>query len=174
MKRTLLAAAVATALGVTGVASAQSIQPIDASPNNITLRGGVALPVDASLSNVSNTFTDIGIDYNFNNSLIKGGDTYISIDVWFKDFSSVSAYPLAINQRFYTGKNSNGLRSYFFVGVGVTWVSVTDSTFNSISARGGIGTELGQNIIAELTGYISDVAGGTRANAITLDLGYRF
>jgi len=56
----------------------------------------------------------------------------------------------------------------------MTWTDVTDKTYDAISARGGIGIELGQNIIAELTGYISNEAGGTRANAVAINLGYRF
>jgi len=174
MRRIISAAAILTAIGVSAVASAQSTSMIDASPNNITIRAGVALPIDKSLSNVSNTFTDVGLEYNFNNSLIKGGDTYLSVDAFFFNFNGVVAYPVAINQRFYTGTNPAGRRSYYFVGLGMTWTSVTDQTFNAISARGGMGIELGPNIIAELTGYIANEAGGTRANAITINLGYRF
>jgi hypothetical protein len=173
MRRIISAAAILTALGVAGVASAQTSM-IDASPNNITIRGGVALPIDQSLSNVSSTFTNIGVEYNFNNSLIKGGDTYLSVDAFFKDFNGVAAYPVAINQRFYTGTNAEGRRSYYFVGVGMTWTDVSNQTYSAISARGGIGIELGPNIIAELAGYVSDQAGGTRANAVTINLGYRF
>jgi len=173
MRRLISAAAILTAFGVSGIAGAQT-SSIDTSPNNVTIRGGVALPVDQSLSNVSNTFSNVGIEYLFNASLIRGGDTYLSVDAFFKDFNGVTAYPVAINQRFYTGKNPNGRRSYYFVGVGVTWTDVTNQTFNAISARGGIGIELGPNIIAELAGYISDQAGGTRANAVTINLGYRF
>ena len=174
MRKTISAAAILAAFSLAGIASAQTSGSIDTYPNNITIRGGVALPIDQSLSNVSNTFTDIGIEYTFNASLLKGGETYISIDGWFNNFNSVVAYPVAINQRFYTGNNPQGRRSYFFVGLGMTWTDVGSQTFNAISARGGIGTELGPNIIAELTGYIADEAGGTRANAITINLGYRF
>ncbi len=173
MRRVISAAAILTAIGATAIAGAQT-SSIDTSPNNITIRGGVALPVDQSLSNVSNTFTNVGIEYLFNRSLIKGGDTYLSVDAFFKDFNGVTAYPVAINQRFFTGANPAGRRSYYFVGVGLTWTSVTNKTSNGVGARGGIGIELGPNIIAELTGYISDQAGGTRANAVAINLGYRF
>jgi hypothetical protein len=173
MRRIISAAAILTAIGVCGVASAQTSM-IDTSPNNITIRGGVALPIDQSLSNVSSTFANIGLEYNFNNSLIRGGDTYLSIDAFFKNWNGVVAYPVAINQRFYTGTNPAGRRSYYFIGIGMTWTDVTDQTFAAISARGGIGIELGPNIIAELAGYVADEAGGTRANAVTINLGYRF
>ena len=174
MRTTISAAAILAAFSLAGVANAQATSSIDASPNNITVRVGVALPIDQSLSNVSNTFSNIGVEYLFNNSLIKGGETYLSIDGFFKDFNGVTAYPVAINQRIYTGSNPQGRRSYYFFGVGLTWTDVSNTTNNAISARGGIGTELGPNIIAELTGYISDVAGGTRANAVAINLGYRF
>jgi hypothetical protein len=173
MRRMISAVAILTAIGFSALASAQQDR-LDTSPNNFTIRGGVALPVDQSLSNVSNTFIDVGVEYLFNSSLIKGGETYLSIDGFFNNFNGVTAYPVAINQRFFTGTSPSGRRSYYFVGVGVTWTDVTNQTFDAISARGGIGTELGQNIIAELAGYISNSAGGTRANAVTINLGYRF
>ena len=172
MRRIISATAILTAICVSSVASAQ--EKLDTNPNNITIRGGVALPVDQSLSNVSSTFIDVGIDYLFNASLIKGGETYLSVDGFFNNFNGVTAYPVAINQRFYTGSNPAGRRSYYFIGIGMTWTDVTDKTYDAISARGGIGIELGQNIIAELTGYISNEAGGTRANAVAINLGYRF
>src|SRR5471030_1645090 len=117
MRRIISAAAILTAIGVSAVASAQSTSMIDASPNNITARLGVALPIDKSLSNVSNTFINVGLEYNFNNSLIKGGDTYLSVDAFFFNFNGVTAYPVAINQRFYTGTNPAGRRSYYFIGL---------------------------------------------------------
>ncbi len=172
MRRMITAAAIATAVGTCGIANAQ--QKLDYYPNNFTIRAGVAIPLDSSFSNVSNTFYDLGLEYNFNNSLFKGGETYLSVDGFFNTMNSVDAYPVAINQRFYTGRNAAGRRSYYFVGVGMTFISVTNATYEAISGRAGIGTELGPNIIAELAGYISDEAGGARANAITLDLGYRF
>ena len=174
MRKIILAGATLTAISVSAIAGAQSQTMIDTSPNNITIRGGVALPVDQSLSNVSNTFIDIGVEYLFNASLVKGGETYLSVDGFFNNFNGVTAYPVAINQRFFTGTNPAGRRSYYFIGLGVTWTDVSDKTYNAVSARGGIGIELGQNIIAELTGYISNSAGGTRANAVTINLGYRF
>ncbi len=172
MTRTLTTAVIAT-LGICGVASAQQASTLNASPNNITVRGGVALPVDKSLSNVSNSFGNIGVEYQFGDSLFKGGETYLSVDAFFKDLSNVIAYPVAVNQRFFTGQNAQGHRNYFFVGVGMTFVNVTSSA-NAISARGGFGTELGPNIIAELGGYISDRAAGVRGNAVTFNVGYRF
>jgi len=173
MRTTISAAAVVAAFSLACVAGAQT-STIDAYPNNFTIRAGVALPIDKSLSNVANSFTDVGLEYNFNNSLVKGGDTYLSVDGFFNNFNNVTAYPVAINQRFYTGNNPQGRRSYYFVGLGVTWTDVTSKTYSAVAARGGLGMELGQNIIAELAGYISDVAGGTRTNAITINIGYRF
>ncbi|MDR3688377.1 MAG: hypothetical protein P4L46_03285 [Fimbriimonas sp.] len=172
MRRTLTAAAIIATLGVCGVANAQT-NNLDTSPNNITIRGGVALPADTSLNNVSNSFIDLGIDYQFGNSLFKGGETYLSVDAFFNDLKNVIAWPAAINQRFYMGQNAQGHRNYFFLGIGMTWVNVTTSG-SGVSARGGLGTELGPNIIAELTGYIADQTKGVRANAVTFDIGYRF
>ena len=173
MRTTISAAAVVAAFSLACVAGAQT-SSIDAYPNNFTIRAGVALPIDKSLSNVANSFTNVGVEYNFNNSLVKGGDTYLSIDSFFKNFNNVTAYPIAINQRFYTGAHPLGRRSYYFIGLGITWSSISNPTYSAVSARGGLGMELGPNIIAELAGYVSDQAGGNSINAITINLGYRF
>ena len=172
MRRTLTAAAIMATLGVCGVANAQT-NTLDTSPNNITIRGGVALPADNSISSVSNSFINVGVEYLFGNSLLKGSDTFLSVDAFFNTFNNVIAWPVAINERFYLGSNPQGHRNYFFIGVGMTFVNVTVSG-NGIGARGGLGTELGPNIIAELGGYVSDQIQGVRANAVTFDIGYRF
>ncbi len=173
MRRTFTAAAFIATLGVCGVANAQQTSTINASPNNITIRGGVALPADRSLSDVSSTFINLGFEYQFGESLLKGGETYLSIDAFFNNFNNVVAWPVAINQRFYSGTNAQGHRNYFFVGLGMTFVNVSSSG-SAIAARAGIGTELGPNIIAEIGGYVSDRANGVRGNAITFNVGYRF
>ena len=173
MRRTLTTAAIIASLGVIGAADAQVSNQLNASPNNITIRGGIALPADSSLSNVSSTFNNIGFEYQFGDSLFKGGDTFLSVDAFFNNFNNVVAWPVAVNQRFYTGTNAAGHRSYYFIGVGMTFVNVNASG-SAIGARGGIGTELGPNIIAELGGYITDRAEGVRGNAVTFNIGYRF
>ena len=61
MRRTLTTAAIIASLGVIGAADAQVSNQLNASPNNITIRGGIALPADSSLSNVSSTFNNIGL-----------------------------------------------------------------------------------------------------------------
>jgi len=173
MRRILTAAAIVATLGTYGLASAQLSDKLDTSPNNITIRGGIAFPADSSLSNVSNTFSNIGVEYLFNDSLLKGGETYLSVDAFFNNFNNVVAWPVMVNQRFFTGSNPQGRRNYFFIGVGYSFVNITQSG-GAVGARAGIGTELGPNIIAEFAGYVSDRVEGARANAVTFNIGYRF
>jgi len=173
MTRKLTTAAIIATIGACSAANAQVSNQLNTSPNNITIRGGIALPADSSLSNVSSTFTNLGFEYQFGDSLFKGGDTFLSVDAFFNNFDHVVAWPIAVNQRFYTGTNAAGHRSYYFIGVGMTFLNVTTSG-GAIAARGGLGTELGPNIVAELGGYISDRAEGARGNAVTFNIGYRF
>lgn len=165
----------AAVLGAASVASAQGdTRTIDLTPAGLTIRGGVALPIDPSLTDVGASLFGLGIDYAPPRTLIRGGETYFSIDYFSARFGAGrgSVFPVAFNYRVYD--NPNALRrNYYFVGVGATFLDV-QSAGTAIGFRGGVGTELGQNIIAEITGYISDRAGGARGNAIAFYLGYRF
>lgn len=175
MRRMFTVAATVAAFGIAGVAAAQSPTQGDLTPVGVTVRGGVTLPLDSTLTNLGNTLLDLGADYVLPESLIKGGgDTFFSIDYWGKgiSFGQGSVIPLMINQRWYTG-GTPLRRSYFFVGVGMAFVDV-DTSNSAVGARAGIGQELGEHIIAEISGFVSDKAGDAHANAVTFSIGYKF
>lgn len=162
------------AFGVASVASAQSGINNDLYPYGITLRGGVAVPVDKSLTNVASALANIGVEYDLRKPLLKNGDTYLAFDYFFKGFgggSGGSVLPITLNQRVYT--SIADYRSYFIFGVGVSFIHV-NGTGTALTARLGVGQELGPRTIAEIAAYLSDRAGGARANAITFNIGYRF
>jgi hypothetical protein len=173
MRKTLNLAAMVAAFGIAGAAVAQR-NDADLYPYGITLRGGVAVPIDKNLTNVASALANIGVEYDLRTPLLKNGETYLTFDYFFKGFGGNgggSVMPIMINQRMYTSQLD--YRSYFFFGIGAAFINVNGSG-TALAARGGVGQELGPRTIAEIAAYISDRAGGARATAITFNIGYRF
>ena len=180
MNKTFMTTAVA-ALGIVGVACAQSSSTqIDATPSNLTLRGGIVLPLDNHLRDASDLFGGVGLDYEFPSQMIKGSTTYASVDWWFRasNGDNGNVFPLTITQHFYTGHGNSYYkdgRSYFFVGGGIAVIDVGGKSSAKFCLRGGLGTELGPNIIAEASLTLSDRSKtDVRANGVGVYIGYRF
>jgi len=176
MRRIISAAATIAAFGIVGSASAQtSLSSTDLTPTAVTFRGGVCLPLDQTLTDVANSLVDLGVEYVPSSSLIKGGETFYSLDYFSTGFhgSKGTVWTGAINQRWYHGGPDAYRRSYLFLGIGGSVLDVNTSG-TAFAVRGGYGQELGEHIIAEVAGYISDRAGGARANSVTFSLGYPF
>ncbi len=176
MRSMRLSAALAAALGVCGFAAAQNVPAnIDYNANGFSVRGGVAVPLDSTLSDLGSTLIDIGVEWTFPTPLLANGETYLSADYFGKGikFDKGSVIPLAINQRIYNRGDEQGQRTYYFFGVGIAFIDV-DTSGTAALARAGFGKELGLNTFFETAGYISDRGGGARANSITFNLGYRF
>ena len=169
------------AVGIVGGAMAQSDSTrIDATPSFLTFRGGLVFPLDNNLREASDLFAGLGVDYEFPTQLIRGSTTYFSADWWLNTSTgdNGNVFPLAVNQRFY-GKGGNRFyeegRNYFFVGLGVAIIDVGGKSSGKWMIRGGVGTEIGPNIIAEGVVTFSDESStGVRANGIGVYLGYRF
>jgi hypothetical protein len=176
MRRIISAAATIAAFGIAGGASAQTtISNNDLIPTAVTLRAGVCLPLDQTLTDVANSLVDLGVEFIPSSSLIKGGETFYSLDYFSTGFhgSKGTVWTAAINQRWYHGGPDVYRRSYLYLGIGAAVIDVNTSG-TGFALRGGYGQELGEHIVAEIGGYISDRAGGARANAVTFSLGYRF
>lgn len=179
MKQKFLGAAIAAAFGLCGAASAQFQTPYSGEPHGVTIRGGIAFPFDSHLRDISKTFIGAGLEYSLTHEWIPNSTTFLSVDWFGKNANGQkgNVFPLAINQRFYTGKSVrklNDTRAYWFVGVGYTFVDVT-SSFNKPSARGGVGADIGPNFVLEAAGYVSGKGpDGVSANAIGIYAGYRF
>jgi hypothetical protein len=179
MSMKFMAAALA-AVGIVGGAMAQQDTKIDATPSYLTFRGGLLFPLDDNLRESSDLFGGIGIDYEFPTQLIRGSLTYASIDWWFRTSNgdNGNVFPIAINQRFYSKGGSQFYdegRSYFFVGAGVAIIDVAGKSTGKWMIRGGVGMEIGPNVIAEGVITFSDESSTkVRANGIGVYLGYKF
>lgn len=179
MRRSLNTLVALGALGLSVLANAQSSNtpPVDFTPTDVSVKVGVALPLDSSLTDVAKTFIGLGVEYQLPTSLVKGSESYLSLDWFTKSFRGerTNVFPLAFNQRFYTGgDNIPGRRRYVFVGAGVSFVDIGSSD-TVISARAGIGAELSEQIFGEIAGYLGDQTGsGIKPNVVSFFLGYKF
>lgn len=180
MTKKFMAMALAT-IGIVGGAFAQSDDTrIDATPSYLTLRGGIVFPLDDNLRESSDLFFGIGLDYEFQTQLIRGSTTFFSADWWLRTSNgdNGNVFPLAINQKFYTKRESRyyeGGRTYFFVGAGVAVIDVAGSSSAKWMIRGGVGMEIGPNLIAEAVGTYSDESSTkVRAAGVGVYVGYRF
>jgi len=181
MSMKFMAAALA-AVGIVGGAIAQTDSTrIDATPSFLTFRGGLVFPLDNNLREASDLFAGIGIDYEFPTQLIKGSTTYASVDWWLRasNGSNGNVFPIAINQRFYSKGSGTSMydegRTYFFVGAGVAIIDIASKSTGKWMVRGGVGAEIGPNVIAEGVITFSDESSTkVRANGIGVYLGYKF
>ena len=177
MRRILISAAAATALGISASAMAQSNYPgTTYTPTNISVKAGVGIPLDSSLSNVVTTFVAVGGEFQLPTPLIKGGDTYFSLDWFTKSLTGKPSFlNLSVNERYYIGSDSQlGHRKYAFIGAGMDFLSITTSD-NVVAFRAGLGAELGENIFSEAALYFGDKSSdGVHPSVVGLFVGYRF
>ncbi len=175
MKRSVLVAA--AAFGLVAAVSAQSRQTIDPTPSGISFRGGIVLPVDDDLRDISNSWFGFGLDYHFNKQYLKNSDTYISLDMVLAsdNFDKGIYWPVMLSQKFYTGGDELGQnRSYFNVGLGVVFFDVS-SADTRLGAKVGFGKEFGPNIFGEATFFMSrQSSGGVNAASFGAYIGYKF
>jgi hypothetical protein len=178
MKNIVKAAALLAAVG-SGATTAFAQGAGEGAPEydfrGFTVRGGVVIPIGSNLGDLATTLIGIGAELQLPRPLFNRGDSYLSADLFFRNFSGENGtvWPIALNHRMYLDAATDR-RSYFFVGVGVAFINVDDSG-TRIMARGGLGTELSERLIAEATLTLSDATDrGVRANSIGIYLGYRF
>ncbi len=177
MKGILSLAACAATLGLSAGAFAQfgGTHTLDATPNQFNIRGGIILPIDNSLRDLNNAWIGVGLDYRFEKSLLKLGETYLSID-WIGQSSSgtdFNVFPVMLNQRFW-GEGTPGARTYTFLGLGVVFFDAgpADSVY---AVRGGVGKELNNMVFVEGALTLSGKDDNGRvANNLGFYVGYRF
>ncbi|HWD41611.1 MAG TPA: hypothetical protein VG944_22400 [Fimbriimonas sp.] len=163
-------AATVAALGFVNVAHAQE----DYTPVNISVRAGVALPLDSSLSDFGSPLLALGVEYQLPRPLLSQGDSYVSLDYMTANtLFSHGVVPFCLNQRFYLSNAKLGRRTYAFLGVGGAVIDI-DHSGVGLAARGGFGADLGDAIFFEVAGLITDKISGATADSVAFYLGYRF
>ena len=176
MRRHLKPAACAALFVVAGMALAQTDKPLDITPTNLQIRGGIFIPLDTNLRSVSDNFAALGVDVMFPQEFIPGSKTFLSVDWLAKSLSGAhgNIFPICINQKFY-GKPYGDKMVYGFVGLGATIFDVAGSSNTVLGARGGVGVDLGPNVFLEGTLFWSDRSTGDIWNIGTgFYLGYRW
>ena len=168
---------VAAALGVAtaSIAYGQTQDPDALIPVSISVRAGIALPLDNDFRDISSTLFGLGLEYKLDNSLLRSGDTYFALD-FFKGNRSDNGYiiPLTINQRFYNRRLNDGRRTYFFGGIGIGFIKGDDHWGQAFVGRGGVGAELGSRIFLEGALTLTDKSRGVSGSNVGLYVGYRF
>jgi hypothetical protein len=162
------------AIGLSQLASAQS--NFDVTPTNVAVRLGIGLPIDSALSNYGSPLIGVGVEYQFPQSLLPTGATYLSLDyeTISTNFNSRGVWPFAINQRFYFGDaKADGTRTYGFLGIGGAVVNLASAN-TVLAGRGGLGANLGPAIFFETTLLITGKASGASGDNVAMYIGYRF
>lgn len=140
-------------------------------------RIGAYFPTDGALRNVSNTWSDAGIEYDFLRGIFKTGTTYASLD-WTasKLFGGTHIASIAVNERYYTRpkRYAIGGTPYFYLGIGAGWEDLGGSTSSTWVARGGIGSEFQGNYFLEAGALVSPKLNGVNPSGISVSIGYRF
>ena len=170
MKTTLVALG---ALLITGGAYAQS----EIGMGGVSLRLGIAFPLDNTLSGVNDNFTSLGLEFQNPTSLAKGTDSYLAVDYFSKNlgtFGKGSVIPITYNVRFYQ-KGSAARQSYAFVGLGFAITDLIGSSETVFAARGGFGMNVSDHTFVEAAGTFTPSTNNNGSfNTIGLYFGYRF
>ena len=171
MKTTLVALA---ALMITGAAFAATD---DVGMNGVSLRLGVAFPLDNTLSGVNDSFTSIGLEFQAPSSFARNTDNYLAIDYFSKSigtFGKGSVIPVTYNIRIYQ-RSGTTRQTYAFGGVGFAVVDLLGPTDTVFCVRGGLGMNISDHSFVEAAGTFSAATNSSGSfNTIGIYAGYRF
>ena len=127
--------------------------------NGVSIRLGMAFPLDNTLQSANDNFTSIGLEFASPSSIAKGTDSYLS---------------LAYNVRFYQ-KGMTARQSYAFVGAGFAIVDINGGSETVAMARGGFGMNISDHAFVEAAGTFSAATNNSGSfNTIGFYVGYRF
>ncbi|MBI1331567.1 MAG: hypothetical protein GC165_01665 [Armatimonadetes bacterium] len=170
MKTTLVALA---ALMITAGAHAQEAIGM----NGVSLRLGLAFPLDNTLSGINDNFTSVALEFANPSSLAKGTDNYLAIDYFSKSFGTFgkgSVIPITYNMRIYQNKDAVR-QTYAFFGLGIAINDLTGPTDTVFAARGGFGMNVSDHTFVEAAGTFTPSSNSNGSfNTIGFYVGYRF
>lgn len=138
-------------------------------------RAGIYLPFDESLTDLDNSWFSAGIDVEFPTGLMHGARTVVSLDwITHNSGSRDNAFPITLNQRWYTATNGSGQRTYFQIGLGLAVVDFTPSDTLFVG-RAGFGWEWNDNLFFEANIIVSgDDSNNNNITGVGGFLGIRF
>lgn len=174
MKTTIFALAAVLTAGSAFAQLSNNRNEIDLS--GVSFKIGTVLPVDNKLSNFSNSFGSVGIEFNVPSSFSSNGESFLSLDYLSRNignFEKGGAVVASFNQRFFAP--ARGARqSYGFVGLGLGFTDFTSSDTVAV-LRGGVGINLSLQTYIELAGTLtSTTANNGSLNTVGFYFGYRF
>ena len=173
MKRILVFAASALGLGAATFSQAQVLDP---TPSGISIRGGFLIAIEDSVSDVSNIWGGLGLDYTFTKQYLPKGETYISLDYIFHNIGGNNCFwPLMLGQKFFRGGNDLG-EERMYLNVGLVAIVFNIGSYDTVfGGKVGIGKEFGPNIFGEVNLFLSeDTKFGQNAASIGAWIGYKF
>lgn len=174
MKKITTAALLMGAIGAS--AFAQGTGGFDPTPYGFGFRIGAAFPTDGALRDVDNNWVSLGIDYNIDVSILRTGNSFLSVDMVSRNFGGGGGtiWNLMLGNRFYGNASAGGYNMYFIAGIGAVAVDIDTETEYKFGGVFGAGLELGPHLYAEGRFTISEKANGVNPGFFGLYLGYKF
>lgn len=176
MKRILTICACALVIATPNMASTNGKTPEDTfSLAVFSGRAGAFMPFDDSLSTLDEVWFSFGLDVEFPTGLLNRAKTVVSIDwITHNSGSKNNAFPITINQRWYSASNGSTQRTYFHLGIGVSIVDFTPSD-TLFTGRAGFGWEWNENLFFEANFILSgEDKSGNNITGVGGYLGIRF
>lgn len=162
----------AALLGVALFGSAFAQQKWDFTPYGYSFRLGVAFPQSAATRGGDEMWNAIGVDYNLDSSVLRRGDSFLSLDMIMKEFGGQGGtiWSAMINNRFYTTEGDT--RNYFIGGLGFNIINVNGSEM-LFGGRFGYGMEMSQQMFLQGV-YTFGAKGDLSPENFGVYVGYRF
>lgn len=172
MNRFLTAAAAIGVLGSTAFGQSTS-RKFDLTPYNYSFRAGAAFLSDGSISSGDNSWFNLGVDFDFNTSILKMGESFLSGDVLMDQSADNSfLFTILLNNRFYLSEEDK--RLFLIGGLGAIYAdfSTDDTVF---AARIGLGFHMSDHMFLSGTyTFGNKLTGDIDPSYTSFCLGYRF
>lgn len=165
----------ALVLGAVSATSFAQTREFDPTPSGIGFRIGIAIPSDSALRDIDDTWTSLGVDYNIENSILRTGNSFISLDYFSKNLSGTGGqvWNLMLGNRFFPNTTAGGYNLYFLAGLGTVVLDGDDREFK-FGGIIGAGLELGPALFMEGRYSVSEKVDGINPGMLGIYLGYRF
>lgn len=164
----------ALAASVIGGAFAQESEGIN--PNGFGIRLGAFFPADSALRDDNAILLDFGLEFEFTRPLLRGGETFLSMDLITKDFSENRGriWALTLGHRVFQGVGDlDRGRTYLFGGLGIGWINRNGSE-QGFYVKGGVGMELSGTTFAEAAVTLAGDFDNANPSGVSVSYGWRW